>query len=204
MIRYRLPHNYYLGRDICMDCGASEEAIEDGRKSRYCRKNRKFKCPGYLSEASLEEALIKIAERCAETGIPIAFRVAPLLVVDDPGVGFHGWGFKKIMDEAFGAAARDGVALYSTAHPQRVIEGKDIFSFVDNSPPQEMPILPPHLRDPASWYLPDEEKPVVRYIPPVVFTAAEHCKLFCAWKGGDPCRADDCPRRTHHENGDGV
>jgi hypothetical protein len=26
-------------------------------------------------------------------------------------------------------------------------------------------------------------------------TAEEHCKMFCAWKGGGPCLAPDCPRR---------
>ena len=28
-------------------------------------------------------------------------------------------------------------------------------------------------------------------------TAQEHCSLFCAWKGGGPCTADDCPRKSN-------
>ena len=30
---------------------------------------------------------------------------------------------------------------------------------------------------------------------PAALSAEEYCKLFCAWKGGGPCLADDCPRR---------
>ena len=32
--------------------------------------------------------------------------------------------------------------------------------------------------------------------PPAAMSAEEHCRMFCAWKGGSPCLADDCPRKA--------
>ena len=40
---------------------------------------------------------------------------------------------------------------------------------------------------------------VVEDQPPAAMSAEEHCRMFCAWKGGGPCLADDCPRRATHQ-----
>jgi hypothetical protein len=39
----------------------------------------------------------------------------------------------------------------------------------------------------------DERKESVR---PEDMDTPTYCKMFCAWKGGGPCQADDCPRRN--------
>lgn len=226
MIRYRLPHEDLPGYYICKWCGATDEAIEDGRKPRYCAKNRKFKAPGYLNAESLEQICIEISKR---TVGGLAINVTHMLVdvlalAEDPGVGFYGLAFPDILAHAraYEAAARDGMAMYNTAHPQHVIEGKDIWS-VEMQPPQEMPI-PDRFQDPSSWYIKDEDQAKVQTAtqahreqmasrilskgfamagkPPL--SAEEHCRYLCAWKGGGPCLATDCPRREKHENGDGV
>jgi hypothetical protein len=119
MIRYRLPHEWNLESYHCKWCGASEEAIEDGRKPRYCAKNRKFKAPGmYISYSSLERRVIEISKH-PDFGIRIAAMALDL--AEEPPVGFEGWGFPKMMDvlfnQAFEGATRDGVALYNIEHP---------------------------------------------------------------------------------------
>lgn len=136
MIRYRLPHDFdeYA---FCKWCGASEMLIEDGRKPRYCAKNRKFKAPGlYVSYSSLERIAVEIVE--SDSGIPISFRVAPL-VLDSLEPMFDRWSTPEIMkafEKVLVAAGQDGVGLYSTAHPGAA----------------------PHLVDPDEWYIKDPEK----------------------------------------------
>lgn len=206
MIRYRIPHEWELERDFCRWCGASMEAIEDGRKPRYCRKNLKFRAPGYLNAEALEQICIEISKK---TRGGLALNVTHMIVdvlglAEDPGVGFYGWAFPDILAhaKAYEAAARDGMALQSVAHP----------------------LANPRLVDPDEWYLPESERSNVKTATQVhreqmaadllnrAFTnvgkpklsAEEHCKWLCAWKGGGPCLADDCPRRHQHENGDGV
>jgi hypothetical protein len=31
--------------------------------------------------------------------------------------------------------------------------------------------------------------------------AEQQCRMLCAWKGGDPCLAEDCPRKATPNDG---
>lgn len=187
MIRYRLPHEDLPGYYICKWCGASAEAIEDGRKPRYCAKNRKFKAPGYLSEEALEQICIEISKR-TKGGLALNVTHALFDVLDlaePPLEGFQGWGFPKIMETAFNQALlgsmNDGIGFYNIPHPihGEISQARSI-----------------GLREILDDEFARSGKPKL--------SAEEHCKWLCAWKGGGPCLADDCPRRQQHENGDGV
>lgn len=171
MIRYRLPHEF-SEYAFCKWCGSSEMAIEDGRKPRYCAKNRRFKCPGYLSEKSIERACIEIAKK---TMNGLAINVT------------------RMIADLVATSVVDGVAFYSVPHP----------------------VKPPRLVDPDEWYIKDEDEAQLKTATQVhreqmaadilsrgfmaagkpKLSAEEHCKYLCAWKGGGPCLADDCPRK---------
>lgn len=170
MIRYRLPHNFPYDTYICRDCGASEEAIEDGRKSRYCRKNRNFKAPGmYISYSSLEKRMITISKN-PNFGLSIA-----AMILDSLEPEFNGWSTPEILksyDQAFGASW----SIPPQACIPRLLSEEEL----------------QNLKPGAFVQMDGEPEPVVYTRRPI--SAEEHCRMFCAWKGGGPCRATDCPR----------
>lgn len=285
MIRYRLPHNFHDDYSICIDCGTTYEQIEDGKKSRYCRKNRNHKSGrpsfsvwnmskyriveelieeglyGSLDEitdalvASIIDDIASTETRGMRAAYEKAFEEAMLhgssAVVHMPGriheadapglVEFKGLGFLEIL-----RLSREEIR---EKYPQ-VSLNRDMFSFFDDKPPQQMPI-PNYMQDPDTWYIkgsPEElaklnlkvydpfrykirERTSFEIAPPAAvvkvmltddelaaiktgsfvavdgepekslitsreISAEEHCKWFCAWNGGGPCRADDCPRRA--------
>lgn len=113
MIRYRLPHEDLPEFYICRWCGATVEAVEDGRKPRYCAKNGRFKNMrnARLSESSLERICIEISENYA--GIPISARPTHV-IIDDIG-GLETPEQRVLLEKWFERAVLDGSCMVRTS-----------------------------------------------------------------------------------------
>ncbi len=148
MIRYRLPHEDLPEFYICRWCGATAEAIEDGRKPRYCAKNRRFKNlrNAMLSEASLEDMLIEIGDSLV--GIPIN-KMRTHVIIDDIG-GFETPAQRAAVEKWFDRALMDGSSMARISSGRLEVITREMFSFFDDRPPQDMP-LPDEPQDPTTW-----------------------------------------------------